>query len=195
MTAQTSAPYRLRLPGPTPVPERIQKAMMAPIVSHRGPEFQAIVTETASLAKPVLGTANEPMFFTSSGTGMMEAALANVLAKGDRALVLANGQFSERFASIARSLLLDVDCLEVPWGEAVSGDAVAARLAEADYQAVVAVHNESATGAVTDLAGIGVAVRDTPAVLIVDSVSGLGGIEMRQDDWALMSCYRPRKKH
>ena len=185
MTDRTSAPYRLRLPGPTAVPETIQQAMVAPIVSHRGPEFQAVIRETASLAKPVLGTANEPMFFTSSGTGMMEAALANVLARGDRALVLANGQFGERFASIARSLFLDVDCLDVPWGEAVSGDTVAARLAKADYQAVVAVHNESSTGAVADLAEIGAAVRDTPAVLVVDSVSGLGGIEMRQDDWGV----------
>ena len=83
MTAQQNMPYRLRLPGPTPVPERIYKAMTQPIVAHRGAEFNEVMKEAASGAQTLFGTRNQPMFFTSSGTGVMEAALANVLGEDD----------------------------------------------------------------------------------------------------------------
>jgi aspartate aminotransferase-like enzyme len=141
--------------------------------------------EAAKLAQPILGTANQVMFFGSSGTGVMEASLANVLGAGDRALVVSNGQFGERFLTIAENLGLATDAIEAPWGQTVSAEAVAQRLERADYRAVVAVHNESSTGAVTDLAALGAVVRQTPALLVVDSVSGLGGIEMRQDEWGV----------
>ena len=185
MATERSLPYRLRLPGPTTVPDRVREALARPVVSHRGPEFGEIVTEAAALSRRVLGTSNEVLFFTSSGTGVMEASLANVLGDKDKALVLSNGQFGERFLAIAEHLGLRADAIEAPWGETVDAEAVAARLEGGDYRAVVAVHNESSTGAVADLADLGAVVRDTPAVLIVDSVSGLGGIEMRQDDWGV----------
>ena len=185
MATERSLPYRLRLPGPTAVPDRVREALARPVVSHRGPEFREIVTEATALSRRVLGTSNEVLFFASSGTGVMEASLANVLGDKDKALVLSNGQFGERFLAIAEHLGLHADAIEVPWGETVGAEDVAARLAGGDYRAVVAVHNESSTGAVADLADLGAVVRDTPAVLIVDSVSGLGGIEMRQDDWGV----------
>lgn len=185
MAAERSLPYRLRLPGPTAVPDRVREALARPVVSHRGPEFREIVTEATALSRRVLGTSNEVLFFTSSGTGVMEASLVNVLGDKGKALVLSNGQFGERFLAIAEHLGLHADAIEVPWGETVGVEAVAARLEGGDYRAVVAVHNESSTGAVADLADLGAVVRDTPAVLIVDSISGLGGIEMRQDDWGV----------
>ncbi len=185
MASGKSSTYRLRLPGPTAVPERIRQAMAAPVVSHRGPEFKEILTEAAARCQPVLGTSNDVLFFASSGTGVMEASLANILGEGDNALVVCNGQFGERFMMIAESLGLQPDAIEAPWGETVSPDAVARRLEGGDYRAVIAVHNESSTGAVSDLALLGSVVRDTPAVLVVDSVSGLGGIEMQQDDWGV----------
>ena len=178
-------PYRLRLPGPTAVPERVLEALAGPVLNHRGPEFRDVMIEAAKLAQPILGTANQVMFFGASGTGVMEASLANVLGAGDRALVVSNGQFGERFLTIAENLGLATDAVEAPWGQTVSAEAVAQRLEGADYRAVVAVHNESSTGAVTDLAALGAVVRQTPALLVVDSVSGLGGIEMRQDDWGV----------
>ena len=178
-------PYRLRLPGPTPVPERIYKAMTQQIVAHRGAEFHEVMKEAASGAQTLFGTRNQPMFFTSSGTGVMEAALANVLGEDDKALILNNGQFGERFAQIAKSLGRQADQLTAPWGEAVSIDAIAAQLEKDKYRAVVAVHNESSTGAVADLKAIGKVVRDSSALLIVDSVSGLGGMELRQDEWGV----------
>ncbi len=177
--------YRLRLPGPTAVPERVREAMARPILSHRGPEFTAILRRTEELLQAVMGTRNRVFFFASSGTGMMEASLVNVLAPGERVLVAAHGAFGERFAEIARALGGTVDALEIPWGCGVDPGEVQRRVAAAAYRAVVVVHNESSTGVAANLAGIGAVVRETPALLVVDSVSGLGGMEMRQDEWGI----------
>ena len=179
--------YRLRLPGPTEVPERVLQATARPILNHRGPEFAEMLGEVAGLLRPIMGTNNEIMVFASSGTGVMEASLANAVVPGDRILVLNNGQGGGRFKSIAAGLGLGegLDEIEVPWGEAVPVAALQEKLASTDYDAVIAIHNESSTGAVGDLAEIGAAVAETDAILIVDSVSGLGGLEMRQDVWGV----------
>ena len=177
--------YRLRLPGPTEVPERVRMAMARPIPSHRGPEFRAQMERTEAMMRPLLGTAGRVMFFAATGTGMMEAALANILRPGEKLLVLIHGQFGERFAAIGASLGAQVDTLETPWGEPIAIDAVAERIARDAYRAVAVIHNESSTGVVADLAALGALLRDTPALLVVDSVSGLGGIEMQMDEWGL----------
>ncbi len=96
--------YRLRLPGPTAVPECIRQAIAAPVLNHRGPEFRNILSQAEELIKPVLGTANRVLFFACSGTGAMEASLVNVLSPGDRVPVCIHGQFGERFAAIASAL-------------------------------------------------------------------------------------------
>jgi aspartate aminotransferase-like enzyme len=185
MTRKNALPYRLRLPGPTAVPERVQKAIAGPALNHRGPEFTDIVKSAVSLAQPVLGTNNDVMFFASSGTGMMEAALANALGEGERALVLSYGAFGERFSSIAEALGIQTEQLEAPWGETIPARQVEEKLRAGNFHAVVVVHNESSTGAVSDLETLGKVVGATDAILIVDSVSGLGGVEMRQDDWGV----------
>lgn len=187
MTTTTEKPYRLRLPGPTTVPERIRMATARPIYNHRGSEFAALLNEVADLTRPIMGTANEVMVFASSGTGVMEASLANVLGRGDRILVLNNGQWGERFIAIAKALDLAerLDEIKVPWGQAIAEEDLKSKLAATEYDAVVAVHNESSTGTAADLRMIGAAVKETNAVLIVDSVSGLGGMEMRQDEWGV----------
>lgn len=179
--------YRLRLPGPTEVPERVLQATARSILNHRGPEFAEMLGEVADLLRPIKGTNNEIMVFASSGTGVMEASLANAVVPGDRILVLNNGQWGGRFKSIAAGLGLDegLDEIDVPWGGAVPVAALKEKLASTDYDAVIAIHNESSTGAVGDLAEIGAAVAETDAILIVDSVSGLGGLEMRQDVWGV----------
>jgi aspartate aminotransferase-like enzyme len=175
--------YRLRLPGPTPVPERVQQAIARPLVNHRGPEAHDLIAEVEMRAKPIFGTANDILLFAGSGTAVMEASLANILAPGERVLVALNGQFGERFKAIAESMGAVVDGVECEWGESPDPAAIRQHLARHDYRAVCVVHNESATGAVADLAAIGRIVKDSPAILVVDSVSGLGGLEMRQDDW------------
>ena len=177
--------YRLRLPGPTEVPERVRQAMARPVVNHRGPEFRAELARAETLIQPVLGTANRVLFFACSGTGMMEAALTNIVAPGERLLIVEQGQFGERFAAIGRMLGAEIDLLEVPWGETVDPAAVAERVRDQVYRAVVVIHNESSTSVVSDLQGIGAVLRDNPALLVVDSVSGLGGVDMRQDEWGV----------
>src|SRR5262245_9137409 len=111
--------YRLRLPGPAAVPDRVRAATAAPMISHRGPEFREILAETARRLQPILGTKNTPLLFGCSGTGVMEAALVNVLAPGERALVVSNGQWGERFAAIGTTIGARVDTVDVPWGEDV----------------------------------------------------------------------------
>jgi aspartate aminotransferase-like enzyme len=177
--------YRLRLPGPTAVPERVRQAIARPVLSHRGPEFTGILRRSEEMIQPVLGTKNRVFFFASSGTGMMEAALVNVLAPGERVLIVTHGQFGERFVAIAKALRVELDTLEVPWGLAPSATQVEERVKQAEYRAVVVVHNESSTGVVADIAAIGKVLRDRATLLVVDSVSGLGGVEMRQDEWGV----------
>jgi aspartate aminotransferase-like enzyme len=177
--------YRLRLPGPTEVPERVRQAIARPVVNHRGPEFRADLAHAEALIQPVLGTKNRVLFFACTGTGAMEASIANIIAPGERLLVAVNGQFGERYAEIGRALGAQVDRIEFPWGEGVDPAAIEARVRETEYRAVIAIHNESSTGCVADLGALGAILRDRPTLLVVDSVSGLGGVEMRQDEWGV----------
>lgn len=176
--------YRLRLPGPTAVPQRVQSAIAKTLVNHRGPEFRALLREIEQLTKPLFGTENQILYFASSGTGMMEASLANILRPGDRVLVMKNGQWGERFAAIANAYGAKVDSLEFPWGEPPEAEAIGRKLAQDDYAAVLITHNESSTGVVADIAAIGEHTRDSPTLLVVDAVSSLGCIPVEQDAWA-----------
>ena len=143
------------------------------------------MTRTEDMLRPVLGTTGRVMLFAATGTGMMEAALANILRPGEPLLVLIHGQFGERFAAIGASLGARVDTLDTPWGEAIDIAAVAECIKRTAYRAVAVIHNESSTGVVADLAALGALLRDTPTLLVVDSVSGLGGIEMQMDAWGV----------
>lgn len=178
-------PYRLRLPGPIAIPERIRQATARPIVNHRGPEMRAVLGEIQQLIRPLFGTNGPVLTFGTSGTGVMEASLVNVLAPGEKVLALAHGQFGDRYVQIARALGAEVDVIESEWGWAPDPAIVADRLAKADYRAVITVHNESSTGAVTDLAAIGALLRQRDTLFLVDSISGLGGMELRQDAWGV----------
>src|SRR5258705_12832919 len=140
--------YRLRLPGPTAVPDRVRAAIAEPMISHRGAEFRGILAAIAQQLQPIFGTHNSPLLFGCSGTGVMEAALVNVLAPGERALVISNGQWGERFAAIGTAIGARVETIDVPWGGDVDPDVVEARLETGDFRALVHVHNESSTGVV-----------------------------------------------
>ena len=178
-----SPDYRLRLPGPTTVPERIRLASAAPMQAHRGAEFKAMLAEVQEGLRALYGTAQDVYLFAGSGTAMMEASLANVLAPGDAVLVAVAGQFGERFAAIAAALGAKVDTLDGEWGQGIDARELAERVARRDFRAAVVVHNESSTGVTEDLAAIGAALRERPTLLLVDSVSGLAGTEMKMDAW------------
>lgn len=182
---KTEFPYRLRLPGPTAIPEAVRMASSRPIINHRGAEMRVMLGEVQQMLRPLFGTAQPVVLQSSSGTGAMEAALVNVLAPGEKVLACVNGQFSERFAKIAAAHGAGVDVLDIEWGKAPDPEAVRQRLAGGDYRAVLVVHNESSTGALADLRALGAVTAETPSLLVVDSVSGIGGAEMRQDDWGV----------
>jgi aspartate aminotransferase-like enzyme len=177
--------YRLRLPGPTTVPARVRAALAEPMISHRGTEFREILADIARQLQPIFGTKNAPLLFGCSGTGVMEAALVNVLHPGESVLIVSNGQWGERFAAIGTAIGARVDSIDVPWGEDVDPDVVEARLKSRDYRALVYVHNESSTGVLGNLAPIGRLVRNRDTLFITDTVSGLGGAEMLQDQWGV----------
>src|SRR5689334_6121651 len=120
--------YRLRIPGPAAIPERVRSATALPILSHRGPEFRVLLDEVTRGLRGILGTAHDVFLFGGSGTGGMEAALVNVLSTGDAVLVIENGQFGERFSSIAEGLPVQLDRLQIPWGQAPDAAEVAERL-------------------------------------------------------------------
>jgi aspartate aminotransferase-like enzyme len=155
------------------------------MINHRGPEFRKLLADVTAGLRTVLGTRNEVHLFAASGSGVIEAALINILAPGERLLVVNNGQWGERFAQVGRTFGAVVDSIEVPWGENVDPELVDSRLRQAEYRAVVAVHNESSTGTLADLATLGAIVRKHAALLVTDSVSGLAGAEMRQDAWGV----------
>ena len=178
-------PYRLRLPGPTEVPEQVRLAMAAPMVNHRGPEFAAILADVSTALQRIIGSTQPVLLFGASGTAMMEAALTNACNRHDRVLFLVNGQFSERFASVAEAYAIPTRRHEIEWGQACAPSELEQLLESNDYQAVVAVHNASSTGAVNDLAALGAVIKQTPALFIVDSVSGLAGMEVQQDNWGV----------
>jgi aspartate aminotransferase-like enzyme len=177
--------YRMRLPGPTTVPPRVRAALAEPMISHRGTDFREILADIARQLQPIFGTKNAPLLFGCSGTGVMEAALVNVLHPGESVLIVSNGQWGERFAAIGTAIGARVDSIDVPWGEDVDPDVVEARLRSRDYRALVYVHNESSTGVLCNLAPVGRLVRNRDTLLITDTVSGLGGVEMLQDQWGV----------
>ncbi len=177
--------YRLRLPGPIAVPERVRLACARPVLNHRGPEFRAIWARTITKLQPIIGTTQPVHIFACSGTGVMEAALLNIITPGDRLLIVCNGQWGERFSTIGKAMNAVVDPIEIPWGETVDPAVLEARLKQHSYRALVLVHNESSTGVIGDLATAGKLVRNTPTLLVTDTVSGLAGIDVQMDAWGV----------
>ena len=177
--------YRLRLPGPIAVPERVRAAVAQPILNHRGPEFREIWGRTVARLQPVMGTKQPVHLLATSGTGVMEAALLNILAPGERLLIVNNGQWGERFATIGRALGAIIDTIDVPWGETVAPELIEEGLRRHDYRALIVVHNESSTGVLGDLATTGELVRDRDTLLVTDTVSGLAGMDFQMDAWGV----------
>src|SRR5262245_61473672 len=183
-------PY-LQIPGPTLVPDRIVRAMSQPLIDHRGPEFSALLADVLIGLKGLFKTSEGRIaIFPGSGTAAWEACIVNTLSPGDRVLGCVNGHFSTLFCRTAESFGVKVDVLEVPYGDAVPADQVAERLDEDRQQhikAVLVVHNETSTGVTSDIAAIRRALDQVghPALFLVDSVSSVGSIDFRFDDWRI----------
>ncbi len=179
-------PYRLRLPGPTAVPERVLQAGARPIVAHRGPEFLARFQAIQTRLQPILGREGIPPFlFASTGIGAMEAAVVNLLGPGQRALIATNGQWGPVFRRLVEGIGAEADEVVTERGAPIDLEGIRKALRETQYAAVLSVHSESSTGSLTDLAALGAIVAETDAVLVTDSVSGLGGAELKADAWGV----------
>lgn len=176
---------RLMIPGPTPVPPAVAAAMAQPLIGHRTQEFAALHARLEKKLQQVFGTEHEVYILTSSGTGGMEAAVANTINPGDRVLALVTGKFGERFAELAQVYGAEVEALEFGWGNPVDLGVVEDRLKRGPYKAVLATHNETSTTVVNDIKAIGELTRRYEALLLVDAVSSLGGMEIQADAWGV----------
>jgi alanine-glyoxylate transaminase/serine-glyoxylate transaminase/serine-pyruvate transaminase len=190
----------LFVPGPTNVPDRILRAMMVPMEDHRSSAFPSLALGCIDGLKAVFKTeSGTPIIFPSSGTGCWEAALTNCLAPGDRVLAARFGQFSHLWIDMCRRLGLEVEVLEVEWGEGAPPERYLAAL-EADtahaIKAVLVCHNETATGVTSDVAAIRKALDSArhPALLFVDAVSALASIDFRMDEWGVDVCVSGSQK-
>jgi alanine-glyoxylate transaminase / serine-glyoxylate transaminase / serine-pyruvate transaminase len=185
----TSGRPFLQIPGPTLVPERIVRAMSRPLIDHRGPEFAALLKDVLEGLKGVFKTSEGRIaVFPGSGTAAWEACIVNTLSPGDRVLGCVNGHFSTLFCCTAESFGVQVELLEFPYGSGVSAARVEERLRndiKHDIKAVLVVHNETSTGVTSDIAAIRQAIDHVrhPALFLVDSVSSVGSIDFRFDDW------------
>src|SRR5450755_1284126 len=188
--AYQSGRHFLQIPGPTNVPERVLRAIAAPTIDHRGPEFADLARHVLAGVGLLCGTSRPVALYPSSGTGAWEAALVNTLSPGDRILAFDNGHFATLWARMARNLGLDVDFVSGDWRRSVHPGQVEEKLsADPDHQikAVTIVQNETSTGAATQIPLIRAAMDSArhPALLIVDTISSLGSIDYRHDEWGV----------
>jgi len=176
----------LMTPGPTPIPPEVLLKMAEPIIHHRTPQFMAILKEANEGLKYVFQTKNDVITFASSGTGAMEASVINVLSAGDKCIVVRGGKFGERFAEIAQAYGITPINIDVQWGTAPDPEIIKATLKKnPDVKAVYTTLCETSTGTTYDIESIGKIVKDTPAILVVDAISGLGADQLMTDEWAV----------
>ncbi|MEA2612864.1 MAG: hypothetical protein QOI52_823 [Chloroflexota bacterium] len=178
----------LRIPGPTALPPSVREAGARQMINHRGPEFAAMLGRILEGMKPYFGTTQDVAMITAAGSGGLEAAIVNTLSPGDRVLGVSIGSFGDRFAKIAGIYGADVTRLDAEWGYAADPDEVRERLRTMpDAKAVLLTHNETSTGVMNPIAELAAAVREeTPdALILVDSVSGLGAVPFRMDEWGV----------
>jgi len=191
----------LQIPGPSPVPDRILRAISLPTIDHRGPEFGALGLKLLAGIKRIFKTQHPVMIYPSSGTGAWEAALANVLSPGDHVVMYETGHFAALWAKLAGRLGLSTEILgwqgtdaalpNAPgWRHGVQASLIEERLSadrEHRIKAVCVVHNETSTGVTSDIAAVRRAIDAAkhPALLLVDSISGLASADYRHDEWGI----------
>lgn len=184
----------LQIPGPSPVPDRILRAMSYPTIDHRGPEFGALGRKVLADIKQIFKTRHPVIIYPASGTGAWEAALSNTLSPGDAVLMFETGHFATLWKKMAEALGLKPEFIGLPgvegWRRGVQADMIGARL-KADtghaIKAVCVVHNETSTGVTSDIAAVRRAIDAAghPALLLVDTISGLGSADYRHDEWGV----------
>jgi alanine-glyoxylate transaminase/serine-glyoxylate transaminase/serine-pyruvate transaminase len=188
--ARMAGRHFLQIPGPTPIPERVLRAMNAQVIDHRGPEFQRLCRRALDGMKGIFKTKDHVFIYAGSGTAAWEAGLTNALSPGDKVLMFETGHFSHLWRAMAVKLGFDVDYIESDWRSGVDPEAVEARLrADRSHQikAVCLVHNETSTGVTSPIGEVRkmMDAAGHPALLMVDTVSSLASIDYLQDEWAV----------
>ena len=184
----------LQIPGPSPVPDRVLRAMSLPTIDHRGPEFAALGLKVLADIKQIFQTRQPVMIYAASGTGAWEAALVNTLSAGDHVLMYETGHFAWLWQKLANRLALKTEIMSHPgnevWRHGVQASLIEERL-KADTQhsikAVCVVHNETSTGVTSNIAAVRRAIDAArhPALLLVDTISGLASADYRHDEWGV----------
>jgi len=178
--------YYLLAPGPTPVPEKVLAKGALPIIHHRSAEFSDLFMKMTEGMKYVFQTKNDVYTLTSSGTGAMEAAIANLFSKGDKVIVINAGKFGLRWTQISETYGLEVEEIEIDWGKDFSADELKEKLDEnPNVKAVLCQLSETSSGAVYDIKGFAKVVSKTDAILVVDGISGLGATPCPMDEWGV----------
>jgi alanine-glyoxylate transaminase/serine-glyoxylate transaminase/serine-pyruvate transaminase len=180
----------LHIPGPSPLPDRVLRAMDTPIIDHRGPEFSRLAKKCLEGVKTIFKTVNPVIIYTATGTGAWEAALVNTLSPGDKVLMVETGQFASLWKKMAEKLSLVTEFITTDWRNGVDAAAVEAHLRDDKGKTIKAVcflHNETSTGTLSSVAAVRKAIDNAghPALLMVDTISSLASTDYRHDEWGV----------
>ena len=180
----------LHIPGPTPLPDRVLRAMDTPIIDHRGPEFARLAKKCLEGIKTIFKTTNPVVIYTATGTGAWEAALTNTMSPGDKVLMVETGQFATLWKKMAERIGLKPEFITTDWRHGADPKTIEAKLREdkaKEIKAVCILHNETSTGALTPIAEIRKAIdaANHPALLMVDTISSLASTDYRHDEWGV----------
>jgi aspartate aminotransferase-like enzyme len=184
----------LMIPGPTMVSPRVLRALSKPVLSHVSTEFVEGFAEALELQKKLFVTEGTPFLLSGSGTLGMEAAVANLVEKGDKVLCVENGFFGEKWEEIVEAHGGVVDRLRFDWGEALDLELVEEKLSSDDYKAFTVEHVDTSTGIANPVDKVGELAKDTDALYIVDSVCGVGGMPLKMDEWNIDLCLTGSQK-
>jgi len=185
-----SGRHFLQIPGPTNTPDRILRAMHHAVIDHRGPEFGELGYGILQDLKSVFKTKQRVVIYPASGTGAWEAALVNTLTQGDKVLMYETGQFATLWKNMATKLGFDAVFMQGDWRQGTNADAIGAQLAadkNHEIKAVCVVHNDTSTGITSDIPAVRAAMDAAghPALLMVDTISSLGSIDFKTDEWGV----------
>ncbi|GEL40559.1 serine--glyoxylate aminotransferase [Methylorubrum extorquens] len=189
MTHRTGRHF-LHIPGPSPVPERVLRAMDRQVIDHRGPDFGVLGREVLEGCRTIFRTKGPVVIYPGSGTGAWEAAIVNTLSSGDRVLMFETGHFATLWRQMAARWGIEVEFVPGDWRHGVDPALVEAKLAEDrshSFKAVMVVHNETSTGVTSRISAIRKAIDAAghPALLLVDTISSLGSVDVRHDEWGV----------
>src|SRR5216683_1130686 len=189
-SSRTAGRHFLQIPGPTPLPDRILRAMDTPIIDHRGPEFDKLTNRALKGTKTISKTTSPVIIYRATGTGAWEAALVNTLSPGDRVLMVETGQFATLWKNMAEKLGLKPEFIKTDWRVGADPAAVEDHLRKdknKEIKAVCVLHNETSTGCLSPIADIRKAIDAAghPALFLVDTISSLASTDYRHDEWGV----------